>query len=120
MNKSAADEKRQMVDDACKLFTEAIEKTREAKQLLHLCGIECCGGLIEKKIDECNNYVSNIQIFCGIKNLSDIIGAEPDFRHTCYDKSKVDKSRCYIDYGGITFLQFCPDITSAPEKFTFL
>ena len=38
MKKRTVEEKRQMVDNACKLFSEAIEKAREANRLLHLCG----------------------------------------------------------------------------------
>lgn len=119
MKKRTVEEKRQMVDNACKLFTEAIEKTREAKRLLHLCGIECCDGLSEEEIPEYRNYVSNVQLYSGIKKMSNIIGTEPEFRTTYYDESKVDKSRCYIQYGGITFLQVGDERTSTTAKFTF-
>lgn len=114
MKKRTVEEKRQMVDDACKLFAEAIEKVREAKRLLHLCGIECCDSL---NVDE--PYVSNVQLYSGIKKMSGIIGTEPEFRPTYYDESKIDKSRCYIQYGGITFLQVGTERTSTTVKFTF-
>ena len=119
MKKRTDEEKRQMVDNACKLFTEAIEKTREAQRLLHLCGIECCDGLNVDEIQCFTPYASNVQLFSGIKKMSGIIGTEPEFRHTYYDESKVDKSRCYIQYGGITFLQIGDERTSTTAKFTF-
>lgn len=119
MKKRTDEEKRQMVDNACKLFTEAIEKTREAQRLLHLCGIECCRGLNEEEIQEWNIYASNVQLYSGIKKMSGIIGTEPEFKPTYYDESKIDKSRCYIEYGGITFLQVGTERTSTTAKFTF-
>ena len=115
MKKRTVEEKRQMVDDACKLFTEAIEKAREAQRLLHLCGIECCASLnVDGQI-----YSSNVQLHSGIKKMSNITGAEPEFRPEYFFKSKVDKSRCYIRYGGITFLQLGYERTSTTAKFTF-
>ena len=119
MKKRTVEEKRQMVDNACKLFSEAMNKTREAKRLLHLCGIECCDGLNEEEIQCFNPYVSNVQLFSGIKKMSGIIGTEPEFKPTYYDESKIDKSRCYIEYGGITFLQVGEERTSTTAKFTF-
>ena len=115
MKKRTVEEKRQMVDNACKLFSEAIEKAREANRLLHLCGIECCNSLnVDGQI-----YSSNVQLFSGIKKMSGIIGTEPEFKPTYYDESKIDKSRCYIEYGGITFLQLGDERTSTTAKFTF-
>ena len=115
MKKRTVEEKRKMVDNACKLFSEAIEKAREANRLLHLCGIECCSSL---KVDG-QIYSNNVQLYSGIKKMSGIIGAEPEFKPTYYDKSKIDKSRCYIEYGGITFLQLGAERTSTTAKFTF-
>lgn len=91
MKKRTDEEKRQMVDNACKLFTEAIEKTREAQRLLHLCGIECCDSLNVDEIQCFKPYVSNVQLYSGIKKMSGIIGTEPEFRPTYYDESKIDK-----------------------------
>ena len=119
MKKRTVEEKRQMVDNACKLLTEAMEKTREAKRLLHLCGIECCDGLNEDEIQDFNPYASNVQLYSGIKKMSGIIDTEPEFRPTYYDESKIDKSRCYIQYGGVTFLQIGDERTSTTAKFTF-
>ena len=119
MKKRTDEEKRQMVDNACKLLTEAIEKTREANRLLHLCGIECCDALNVDEIPDWKPYACNVQLYSGIKKLSGIIGTEPEFRITYYDESKVDKSRCYIQYGGITFLQVGTERTSTTAKFTF-
>lgn len=119
MKKRTVEEKRQMVDNACKLFSEAIEKAREAERMLHLCGIECCSSLSFDEIREWDTNYSNVQLYSGIKKMSNITGAEPEFRHTYYDESKVDKSRCYIQYGGITFLQVGTERTSTTAKFTF-
>ena len=120
MKKRTVEEKRQMVDNACKLFSEAIEKAKEANWLLHLCGIECCSGLNEDEIQEWIINFSNVQLYSGIKKMAGIIGTEPEFRPTYYyGESKIDKSRCYIEYGGITFLQIGDERTSAPAKFTF-
>ena len=119
MKKRTVEEKRQMVDNACKLFSEAIEKAREAKRLLHLCGIECCDGLNVDEIPDWKSYVINVQLYSGIKKMSGIIGTEPEFKPTYYDESKIDKSRCYLEYGGITFLQTEKERTSTTKKFTF-
>ena len=40
-------------------------------------------------------------------------------KHSYDDESKIDKSRCYIEYGGITFLQLGDERTSTTAKFTF-
>ena len=115
VKKRTVEEKRQMVDNACKLFYEAIEKAREANRLLHLCGIECCSSLnVDGQL-----YSNNVQLFSGIKKMSGIIGVEPEFKPTYYDESKIDKSRCYIEYGGITFLQLGEERKSTTAKFTF-
>ena len=119
MKKRTVEEKRQMVDNACKLFSEAIEKAREAERLLHLCRIECCSSLSFDEIREWDTHYSNVQLYSGIKKMSGIIGAEPEFKPTYYDESKIDKSRCYIEYGGITFLQFGDERKSTTVKFTF-
>ena len=119
MKKRTVEEKRQMVDDACKLFSEAIEKAREANRLLHLCGIECCYALNVDEIPDWKPYGCNVQLYSGIKKMSGIIGTEPEFKPTYYDESKIDKSRCYIEYGGITFLQLGDERTSITAKFTF-
>ena len=117
MKKRTDEEKRQMVDNACKLLTEAIEKTREAKRLLRLCEINCCGGLNEDEVPGWENYFNNVQVFSGIKKLSAIIGTEPEFRPEYVGLPKIDKSRCYISYGGITFLQIGDERASTPAKF---
>ena len=115
MKKRTVEEKRQMVENACKLFSEAIEKAREANRLLHLCGIECCSSLnVDGQI-----YSNNVQLYSGIKKMSGIIGTEPEFKPTYYDESKIDKSRCYIEYGGITFLQLGDERKSTTAKFKF-
>ena len=115
MKKRTVEENRQMVDNACKLFSEAMDKTREAKRMLHLCGIESCSSLtVDAQI-----YSNNVQLYSGIKKMSGIIGTEPEFKPTYYDESKIDKSRCYIEYGGITFLQLGDERTSTTAKFTF-
>ena len=78
-------------------------------------GIECCSSLnVDGEI-----YSNNVQLYSGIKKMSGIIGAEPEFKPTYYDESKIDKSRCYIEYGGITFLQIGDERTSTTAKFTF-
>ena len=115
MKKRTVEEKRQMVDNACKLFSEAIEKAKEANWLLHLCGIECCDRLnVDGQI-----YSNNVQLYSGIKKMSSIIGTEPEFKPTYYDESKIDKSRCYIQYGGVTLLQLGEERKSTTAKFTF-
>ena len=119
MKKRTVEEKRQMVDDACKLFTDAIEKAREARRLLHLCGIECCNGLGFDEIRDWEIHYSNVQLYSGIKKMSNITGTDPEFRPEYYDESKADKSRCYIEYGGITFLQLGTERTSTTAKFIF-
>lgn len=54
MKKRTNEEKLQMVNDACDLLNEGIDKIKEAHRLLHLCGIDICDS-----VNFCNVYEWN-------------------------------------------------------------
>jgi hypothetical protein len=111
------EEKKKLVDEACDLFNEAIEKVKKAKALLKKCGMNfCCG------IDEERNCIisSNLQMSKGIHKLCDITGVEPYFHRDIYDGRKIDRSRKYITYRGLVFLQLASEINNtASINYTF-
>lgn len=103
MKKRMDEEKLALIDEACELINESIEKLSRAKKLLHLCGIEICGIVdIEKQYDWCGSG-SNIQIFSGLPRLEKLTGATAVFPPDLNEKP--DRSRKRFDYKGIRFLQ---------------
>lgn len=98
------EEKIEMLNQACDLFNEAAEKIREAKRLFHLCGIEFCNGLNEEELHNWDTFGCNLHIFRGMKKMEKILGIEGTF-HKNYVTEKIDRSRKYIRYKDLEFMQ---------------
>lgn len=104
MKKRTDYEKLQMVNDACDLLNEGIKAIRQAKQMLHVCGIDICNYIDAEDVQEWNGSGSNIQIYRGIPNMEKIIGEKAYFPNDCITE-KIDKSRKKLKYRGLVFLQ---------------
>lgn len=104
MKKRTNEEKLQMVNDACDLINEGIDKINEAKRLLHLCGIDICDYVDTSDLHEWIPTVSNVQIFIGIQKMEKIIGVNGNNPIDCIT-GKPDMSRKRLKYRGITFSQ---------------
>lgn len=117
MKKRTDEEKREMIDKACDLFNEANEKIIEGKRLMHLCGIEFCGGF-DEGVAKIELYESNLHVYRGIKKLEKLTGQESFFtKH--FLGGKPDLSRLNIRYKGLVFLQLGEEKTATDRKFTF-
>lgn len=114
MKKRTDEEKRELIDAACDLFREATKMIEKAKYNLHLCGIETCGGFTEK-VEEWEEYNSNVQLYSGIKELVKITETKGYFPNDVITE-KPDKSRMLLKYGDIVFLQ-CSDPISTKHKY---
>lgn len=104
MKKRTNEEKLQMVNDACDLLNEGIDKIKEAQRLLHLCGIDICDSVNFCNVYEWNASGSNVQIFRGIPKMEKIIGVNGK-NPIDYFTGKPDMSRKKLEYKGIIFLQ---------------
>ena len=104
MKKRTNEEKLQMVNDACDLINEGIDKINEAKRLLHLCGIDICDQVDTSALHELIPTGSNVQIFRGIPKMEKIIGVNGN-NPIDYITGRTDMSRKILEYRGITFLQ---------------
>lgn len=117
MKKRTDEEKREMIDKACDLFNEANEKIIEAKRLMHLCGIEFCGGFNEG-VAKAGLYESNLHIYSGIRLLEKLTKQDAYHRKHLFTK-KPDKSVLLIRYKGLLFVQLGEEKTATNGKFTF-
>ena len=111
MKKRTDEEKLQMVNEACDLINEARENLRKARKMLHLCGIKTCDGVNEEDVEPWHLAGSNIQIYSGIRKFEDITG-ENAYHIEDYLTEKVDKSRKFIRYKEIIFVQVASKETS--------
>lgn len=119
MKKRTDEEKREMIDKACDLFNEANEKIIEGKRLMHLCGIELCGGFDFKEgAANADLYESNLHIHSGIKKLEKLTGQESFFtKH--FLGGKPDLSRLNIRYKGLLFMQLGVEKAVKHKEYTF-
>lgn len=115
MKKRTDEEKLQMVNDACDLLNDGIEKIRQAEKLLHLCGIDICSYVDIKEVPNWNASGSNIQIYSGLPKMERIIGIESYHPNDCFTE-KPDRSRKKLIYRGLIFLQLA---TQSESKFVF-
>lgn len=104
MKKRTNEEKLQMVNAACDLINEGIDKINEAKRLLHLCGIDICNSVDTSDLHEWIPNGSNVQILRGIPKMEKIIGVNGNNPIDCIT-GRPDMSRKRLEYRGITFLQ---------------
>lgn len=118
MKKRTDEEKRLMIDEACDLFNDALEKIKKARRLLHLCGIETCDSFNVDKVESWNPSDCNVHLYTGIGKFEKITGVT-GYHKNDFITEKPDKSRKTIDYKGLTFLQLGREVTSTQAKFTY-
>ena len=90
------EEKKQMIDEGCELFTKAFETLTKAEKLFLSCGINFCGGFNNKPIADWNESGSNAHIYSGGNKFCKLAEIEPS-------AIRNDKDRRYIDYKGNPF-----------------
>ena len=100
MNKKMnEDEERELIYSACGLIKDAQKRLQEADKLFHKCGVKMCSTIsFDSPFDD------SVQLLSGIAKLEKIIGAKAYFRES-YITSKPDKSRKYLDFNDMTFMQ---------------
>lgn len=114
------EEKKKLVDEACDLFNEAAEKITKAKKLLKKCGMECCINFDETiPADKYTNCGSNLLFSKGIEKFEKITGEKGYFNKDIYDGRRYDRSRKYIKYKNLIFLQLGAELHKTDKEFTF-
>ena len=111
MKKRTDEEKLQMVNEACDLINEARANLRKARKMLHLCGIETCDGVSEEDVEPWNEYGSNIQLYSGVSKFENIANVD-GYHFADFLTGKEDKSRKFIRYKDIVFVQLASAKTS--------
>ena len=93
-----------MINEACKLYSEAIEKIVEAKALFKACGIVACQGISDDATLSDEDVGCNVQIYKGINKLSHLTAT------SLYPRinDPEDKS-VKMKLGNLHFLQVSPD-----------
>ena len=91
-------------EKAISLMLEAQERLSDAEKLFHKCGIELCdtfswGDAVKERCS-----FTNAQIHNGIKNFEKLSGTSGYFIND-YITGKEDKSRRYVEYNGLKFVQ---------------
>lgn len=93
------DEKIAQIYSACGLIKDAQKRLQEADEILRKCGVQMCSMIsFDAPFDD------SVQLFSGIAKLEKIIGAKAYFQES-YITSKTDKSRKFLDFNGVTFMQ---------------
>ena len=94
-----------MINEACKLYSEAIEKIVEAKALFKACGIVACQGISDDAALSDEDVGCNVHIYKVINKLSHLTATSlyPDNTNDPEDKSVKMK------LGNLYFLQVFPD-----------
>ena len=91
-------------EKAISLMLEAQERLSDAEKLFHKCEIELCdtfswGDAVKERCS-----FTNAQIHNGIKNFEKLSGTSGYFIND-YITGKEDKSRRYVEYNGLKFVQ---------------
>ena len=96
-------------ETAISLMLEAQERLSDAEKLFHKCGIELCDTFFSWG-DAAKKWCSftNAQIHNGIKNFEKLSGTSGYFINDC-TTGKEDKSRRYVEYNGLKFVQLMHD-----------
>ena len=119
MKKYTLEEEKTMVDAACSLFNEAIEKANAAKSIFKKLGFEICDSIdIQTPANKYSNVGSNIQLTKGITKLGNITGEKPYFVKEIIGR-KFDRSRKYVNYKNLIFLQLGYEVTNTDVEFSF-
>lgn len=91
-------------ETAISLMLEAQERLRDAEKLFHKCGIEICDTFSWEDATKEQPCFTNAQIYSGIKGFEKLSGISGYFNDD-YTTGKEDKSRRYVEYNGLKFVQ---------------
>lgn len=94
-----------MINEAYKLYSEAIEKITEAKALFKACGIMACAGISDDATLSNEDVGCNVQIYKGINKLSHLTATSLYSRNINDPEDKAVKMKL----GNLYFLQVSPD-----------
>lgn len=89
---------------AISLMLEAQERLSDAEKLFHKCGIELCDAFSWGNPARQLPCFTNAKIYKGIKNFEKISGV-PGYFANDYITGREDKSRRYVEYHGLKFVQ---------------
>ena len=95
-------------ETAINLMLEAQERLSDAEKLFHRCGIELCDTFSWGDAAKERCSFTNAQIHNGIKNFEKLSGTSGYFIND-YITDKDDKSRRYVEYNGLKFVQLMHD-----------
>ncbi len=91
-------------ETAISLMLEAQERLSDAEKLFHKCGIELCDTFSWGDAAKERCSFTNTQIHKGIKNFEKLSGV-PTYFINYYTTNTEDKSRRYVEYNGLKFVQ---------------
>lgn len=94
-----------IINEACKLYSEAIEKIVKAKALFKTCGIMACQGISDDATLSDEDVGCNVQIYKGINKLSHLTATSLHSRNINDPEDKAVKMKL----GNLYFLQVSPD-----------
>lgn len=95
-------------ETAINLMLEAQERLSDAAELFHKCEIELCDTFSWGDAAKERCSFTNAQIHNGIKNFEKLSGTSGYFINDC-TTGKKDKSRRYVEYNGLKFVQLVHD-----------
>ena len=95
-------------ETAISLMLEAQERLSDAAELFRKCGIELCDTFSWGDAAKKWRSFTNAQIYSGIKNFEKLSGTSGYFINNC-TTGKEDKSRRYVEYNGLKFVQLMHD-----------
>ena len=95
-------------ETAINLMLEAQERLSDAEKLFHRCGIELCDTFSWGDAAKERCSFSNAQIYDSIKKFEKLSGTSGYFIND-YITDKDDKSRRYVEYNGLKFVQIMHD-----------
>ena len=95
-------------ETAISLMLEAQERLSDAEKLFNKCEIELCDTFSWGDAAKERCSFTNAQIHEGIKNFEKLSGTSGYFIND-YTTGKEDKSRRYVEYSGLRFVQLVHD-----------
>lgn len=97
-------EKLAAFETAISLMLEAQERLSDAEKLFHKCGIEICNAFSWGDMGEEMPCFTNAHIYKGINKFEKLSGV-PGYFINDWTIGKEDKSRRYVEYKGLKFVQ---------------
>lgn len=91
-------------ETAISLMLEAQERLSDAEKLFHKCGIEICDAFSWGNMGEEMPCFTNAHIYKGINKFEKLSGV-PGYFINDWTIGKEDKSRRYVEYKGLKFVQ---------------